>query len=226
MPARMRVDNGSPRGSAGDLPTELALWLFGLGVEVTWNPPLRPEDNGVIERSQGTGKRWAEPTTCADAAELQRRIDDLDEIQRAEYPCIGGKGRMEAFPGLGHSGRHYRAEDEAATWSHEAALAHLATYAVAREVDARGSISLGNRSRYVGVRFSGGRVYVSLDPHEMEWMIRDREGTCHTRLAAEELSPERITGLDVSRHRSRPARPPLSKRRKDMAEFPADHGVA
>src|SRR5271157_1101411 len=31
MPARIRVDNGTPWGSAGDLPTDLALWLFGLG---------------------------------------------------------------------------------------------------------------------------------------------------------------------------------------------------
>jgi hypothetical protein len=75
-------------GSAGDLPTELALWLFGLGVEVIWNPPRRPQDNGVVERSQGTGKRWSEPPTCDGPAELQRRIDDLDEIQRAEYPSV------------------------------------------------------------------------------------------------------------------------------------------
>ena len=102
MPAQIRVDNGSPWGSAGDLPTALALWLIGLGIGVIWNPARRPQDNGVVERSQGTGKRWAEPPTCADAAELQRRIDDLDGIQREEYPSIGGMSRLEAFPGLRH----------------------------------------------------------------------------------------------------------------------------
>ena len=39
----------------------LALWLIGLGIEVIWNPPRCPQANGVVERSQGTGKRWAEP---------------------------------------------------------------------------------------------------------------------------------------------------------------------
>jgi transposase InsO family protein len=117
MPARIRVDNGTPWGSAGDLPTDLALWLFGLGVEVVWNPPRRPQDNGVVERSQGTGKRWSEPPRCGSPAELQRRIDDLDRIQREEYPSIEGQSRMEAFPGLRYSGRAYRVEDEASSLS-------------------------------------------------------------------------------------------------------------
>jgi hypothetical protein len=33
-PERFRVDNGVPWGSWGDLPTDLALWLIGLGVGV------------------------------------------------------------------------------------------------------------------------------------------------------------------------------------------------
>src|SRR5262249_53568051 len=59
-PEALRVDNGSPWGSRGDLPTDLVLWLAGLAVAVRANPPRRPQDNGVVERSQGTGKRWAE----------------------------------------------------------------------------------------------------------------------------------------------------------------------
>src|SRR6266852_5962403 len=56
-PQRFRVDNGTPWGSVGDLPTDLALWLLGLDVGISPNPPRRPQDNGVVERSQGTGKR-------------------------------------------------------------------------------------------------------------------------------------------------------------------------
>src|SRR5688500_11212947 len=69
LPGLLRVDNGHPWGSKGDLPTDLALWLIGLGVDLWWNPPRRPQDNGVVERSQGTGKRWGEPHTCASACE-------------------------------------------------------------------------------------------------------------------------------------------------------------
>jgi transposase InsO family protein len=60
-PQRLRVDNGAPWGTRGDLPTDLQLWLLGMGMAISANPPHRPQDNGVVERSQGTGKRWGEP---------------------------------------------------------------------------------------------------------------------------------------------------------------------
>ena len=41
-PERLRIDNGAPWGSAGD-PTDLALWLIGLGVAMDWNPPRPPQ---------------------------------------------------------------------------------------------------------------------------------------------------------------------------------------
>jgi hypothetical protein len=43
-PVSLRVDNGYPWGSCGDLPTPLALWLVGLDIGVIWNPPRRPQD--------------------------------------------------------------------------------------------------------------------------------------------------------------------------------------
>ena len=66
LPGRFRVDNGWPWGALGDFPTELALWLIGLGVGMHWNNARRPQENGVVERSQGTSARWCEPWTCRD----------------------------------------------------------------------------------------------------------------------------------------------------------------
>src|SRR3954469_21928037 len=86
LPARIRVDNGHPWASRGDLPTELGLWLMGLGVELVANRPRRPQDNGSVENAQGTGKRWAEPPRCRTAAELQRRLDAMDRHQREAFP--------------------------------------------------------------------------------------------------------------------------------------------
>ena len=106
-PETIRVDNGGPWGSAGDLPPDLALWLIGLGIAVHWNDPHTPTQNGVVERSQGTGRRWAEPGQCDSVAELQRRLRMMDAIQRDSYPSIGGQSRTTAFPGLRHSGRAY-----------------------------------------------------------------------------------------------------------------------
>src|SRR5437879_4946564 len=60
-PERLRLDNGLPWGGWNDLPTALALWLVGLGVDLLFNPPRQPQRNGVVEKSQDTGQRWCEP---------------------------------------------------------------------------------------------------------------------------------------------------------------------
>jgi hypothetical protein len=202
-PRRVRVDNGTPWGSAGDLPTDLALWLIGLGIEMIWNPPRCPQANGVVEHSQGTGKRWADPTTCPDLAALQRRLEEQDHIQRARYPSINGRSRLDAFPGLKHSGRAYEPEQEAALWDLGRVLNHLAGYVLVRRVDGSGTISMYNRNRYLSKALKGQDVYVTLDPIAVEWVYSSRDGVCYHRQKAEELTAERIRHLEVSHHRER-----------------------
>jgi hypothetical protein len=219
LPQGIRVDNGWPWGSAGDLPTGLALWLIGLGLKVLWNPPRRPQKNGVVERSQGTGKRWADPASCEDIEALRRRLQEQDAIQREFYPSIGGKSRMEAFPGLRHSGRPYRPETEAARWDVHLAWDHLSEYVLTRRVDHGGTISVYNRNRYVGKTLRGQVVYVRLDPLTTEWMCSDSVGRCHTRQKAEELSSDRIPSLDVTYHRDR-LKPPRRTRQKSSPPLP------
>jgi hypothetical protein len=221
LPRAVRVDNGTPWGSASDLPTELAMWLIGLGVEVLWNPPRKPQDNGVVERSQGTGKRWAEPHTCQDADELERRLAERDAIQREEYPSIKGRSRMEAFPALKHSGRAYRPESEAAAWNLTRVLSHLAGYVLTRRVDRCGTLWLLNRTRYVGTALAGKDVFITLDPLTTEWVFAGADKTEYRRQKAEELTADRIQALDVSNHRDRHGPP----RRKAAAAFTAEPPV-
>jgi hypothetical protein len=126
LPRRLRVDNGKPWGSWSDLPPALALWLIGLGLDLLGNDPRRPQPNGVVERSQGTAKRWAEPHTCRTAAELQTRLDADDVWQRERYPVAQGRSRWQLFPGLAHTGRPYREADEARAWGLQRVRDHLA----------------------------------------------------------------------------------------------------
>ena len=136
------MDDGAPWGSTGELSTGLALWLIGLGVDVIWNPPPRPRANVVVERSRGTGKRWAEPETCRDEAELRRRLEDQDHIQRALYPRIKGRSRMEALPELKHSGQVDRPEQEGSRWGLTPLPSHLADYGLVRRVDTSETVSV------------------------------------------------------------------------------------
>jgi transposase InsO family protein len=200
-PERFRVDNGVPWGSSGDLPTDLSLWLIGLGIGMIWNPPRSPQDNGVVERSQGTAKRWAEPQTCSSPEELQGRLDRMDVIQRAEYPSIGGRSRLEAFPGLKHSGRGYTSAWEESSWNLSMVYEHLSGYAVSRRVDVSGKTSIYNRYYYVGIIHKEKSVFVMLDPEVGEWVFTDERGQQLRRRPTIELSRENILALTVTRRR-------------------------
>lgn len=200
-PQQLRVDNGHPWGSKGDLPTDLALWLLGLGVGLLWNPPRRPQRNGVVERFQGVGKNWSEPQTCSDAGELQRRLDELDRLQREAYPYQGQRSRWEVFAGLAHSGRPYSRSWEEGHWSWEQMAGGVAQQPVPRRVDQSGRVSLYNRNVYVSKLHQGQTVYVHLDVVTREWVILDERGGVVRRQAAEELRQEKVLRLAVTNRR-------------------------
>jgi hypothetical protein len=201
LPGELRIDNGMPWGSQGDLPTDLACWLAGLGVGVRPNPPRQPQKNGVIERYQEVGQSWGEPETCASAAELQRRLNRLDRWQRELYPTADGRPRVVVYPGLKHSGRRYDPGREAARWDLRQAWAFVGSSLVRRQVDAQGKVSLYNRSYSVGVLWRGRTIWVGFDPASGEWVFQDEQGHEIRRQAAAELSAARIRALEVTHRR-------------------------
>jgi hypothetical protein len=190
-----------PWGSWGDFPTDLSLWVLGLGVEVHWNNRCSPQENGVVERSQGTSNRWCEPWTCDSPADLQARLDRMDGLYRETYPYREGRSRMAFFPSLAHTGRPYEADREPELWQWSRVAAHLAPYVVTRRVDSTGQVSLYNRRHYVGQIHRGKEVYVMHDPNRNEWLFADRDGNQLRSLPAEELSPRSIMDLKVTHRR-------------------------
>jgi hypothetical protein len=210
LPEGLRVDNGAPWGSRGDLPTDLVCWLAGLGVTVTANPPRRPQANGVVERSQGVGKQWSEPSSCESAAELQRRLDVVDRWQRERYPSVKGRSRMEAHPGLAHSGRPYDPATEPQTWELPKVWELMGTHRVPRHVDKQGKLSVYNRPYSVGVAWAGRTVWVGFDPLKGDWTFQEGQGLEIRRQIAEELTREVVTAMEVtSRRRGAHAAKPL-----------------
>jgi hypothetical protein len=192
LPEAYRFDNGTPWGNWNDLPTAFALWLIGMGVTVYWNDPCCPQQNPKIERSQGTGKRWAEPQRCRSVAELQANLDEADRIQREEYPTPSGPSRLELFPSLRHSGRRYTQAWEERTWSLARVEAYLAEYVVVRKVTAIGQVKVYDQGRYVGRQYAGQHVLVQYDPDRHQWLIADQHGRELRRHLAPEISREEI----------------------------------
>ncbi len=203
LPERLRADNGYPWGTAGDFPSELALWLIGLGVEMIWIPPGCPQQNGVVERAQGTGQNWAEPETCRNAQQLQARCDEMDRRQRERYPYREGRSRCEVYPELQHSGRAYSPRWEQRHWDMARVLDRVSQQVVKRRVDAGGNISIYHRTRYVGKAKIGSEVFVSLDPTGPTWVFADENGTEVRTHPADELTAQRIRGLSVSSRRGK-----------------------
>jgi hypothetical protein len=197
-PASVRVDNGNPWGSCGDLPTPFALWLIGLGIDVIWNPPRRPQDNGVVERSQGVASNWAEPQRCRNPAELQRRLDEEDRVQRECYPHGSFRSRLEAYPSLAHSGRTYSATWERKHWSWGAVLSQLAGVTMPRRVDCSGKIGLYNDKLYVGTFIKGRDLMVHFDGGAAEWVISDQRGVELCRRPLTQFDAETLRRLPIT----------------------------
>jgi hypothetical protein len=203
-PATLRVDNGVPWGNWNDLPTPFALWVLGAGVDLHWNDACCPQQNPKIERSQGTGKRWAEPGRCASVAQLQASLDEADRLQREEYPTAGGPSRLELFPELRHSGRAYTPSGEAREWSLQRVEAHLAGYVAIRKVSSTGRITVYDHDRYLGQQYRGQHVQVQYDPDGHQWLISDQSGRELRRHAAPEITREEIVKCNFRRKRQRP----------------------
>jgi hypothetical protein len=196
LPGQMRVDNGIPWGSSDDLPTPLALWLIGLGIAMHWNDPSSPQQNGVVERSMGTLKRWSEPHLCVSVAQWQERLDREERLYREEYPLPSGLTRWQQWPGLRHSGRRYRLAWEKREWSLPKALEHLANYTLERKVSSSGHLSLFNRSYHVGQVLTDRVVKVLLDPQRVEWVVLDRHSAAQLRsIKAETVTRKNIVEL-------------------------------
>jgi hypothetical protein len=166
-----------------------------------WNNPRRPQENGVVERSQGTSNRWCEPWSRATPEEPQSRLERMDRLHRETYPYRDRLSRMEYFPGLRHSARPYDRDSEAGLWSWSRVTEHLSGYVLCRRVDQAGLVSLYNRGHYVGKMHHGKQVYVMYDPILNEWVFADREGRQLRRQPAEELSRERVMNLIVTHRR-------------------------
>ena len=207
LPQALRVDNGQPWGSDDGLPPEVACWVIGLGVAMVWNPPYRPQCNGVVERSQGVGKAWTEPWAATDAVNLQHRLDDFDRIQREAYPQGPNHlPRMALHPSLNQVLRPYQAAVEPETWQLQRVLDHLAGYVVRRKIDPQGKFRVYNNQRHVGRERAGSYVWVTLDPNERRWVAADDAGREFRRFDATEVTADAVRGLSMCyRTEGRPA---------------------
>lgn len=208
LPARIRVDNGAPWASWSDVPTALALWWIGLGIEVIFNHVHSPKENAFVERCNGLVDAWGDPGQCPDFAAWQRTCAWVASTQREVYPAKTGKTRLEVFPALCQNSRSYTQAAESNQWHLGRVYAYLSQGCWPRLVSKIGQITVYGKPYPVGRAYVHQQVWLRLDAQTGEWVIQDANAQPIRRHPAKQITTERICSLSVSQ-----ARPP-SRRRK------------
>lgn len=193
----MRVDNGHPWGSCGDLPPDLALWLWGLGIEVLWNRAHHPQENARVERSHGILNPWVEADKCRDIEELQNRVEAAALIQREKYPTKE-ESRAARHCSLFCNTRQYTKDFEDRAWNFQKVCDHLSKAAFIRRVSKNGQIWVYGRYYSVGRNYAKRYVTLRFDAKSKEWVISDELGQELKRHLSKEITAEKVMAVQVT----------------------------
>lgn len=193
---RLRVDNGEPFGSTRpSITSELALCLIAYGVQVHTNRPANPQQNGKVERQQGTSMRWAEILRCKSLQEAQRKLDEACLIQREQYPVtrLMNKTRKETFPELYQNHRKWNEQYFDAQRTYD----FLAKKQFVRKISANGQVThFGHKAR-IGSHYKGQSVCLKFNPFLLVWEVFAANGKFIKTLQAPYLAPHRIKNMTV-----------------------------
>jgi hypothetical protein len=195
-PQALRVDNGEPFGSPEPSTTSaLALCLIAYGVKVHCNRPHTPQQNGKVERQQGTSIRWAEVEKCFDMATAQAHLDEACSIQRERYPVsrLKGKTRIQVFPQLIDIKRPWLEHD----FDTQRVYDFLAKKQYVRKVSSIGQICHFSQKYFVGDDYKGQYVCIKLDPFTVQWQISTNNGTFIRSWKADNLAVQKIKNFTV-----------------------------
>lgn len=190
------MDNGEPFGSPRPSTTsELALCLTAFGVAVRSNPPASPQQNGKVERQQGTSMRWAEVLKCQTVEEAQQKLDEACRIQREQYPVtrLKGKTRKEAFPELFQNPRAWNPSD----FDPQRTYDLLGKKQYVRKVSSNGQTTHFGHKSTIGSEYKGQSVCLKLDPFTLKWEVFAANGKFIKHLDAPYLSASRVKNMTV-----------------------------
>lgn len=197
LPARIRVDNGAPiaHTSERELPTDLVLWLIALGIQVLFNRPHCPQQNGTVECIQRVSCNWANPSACTDANKLQQALDEAskDHLQIYRIRSQGDKTRKELFPTLFENKRKYDPE----ALDSNRVKCFLKEFILVRKVFSNGRISLFGVQQPVGTKNKGQMVYITFDPQTSDWKVASDKGTVLCHVLPLSITPDNLKNLSL-----------------------------
>lgn len=177
LPRRIKIDNGEPLvyPHERDLPTLTVLWWIGLGIEVIYNKPRCPQQNGTVEGLQGVCFRWANPAQCASLEELQHAVNEANRIQRCVYSLRtkNHQTRSTIYPQLQTNPRPFHPR----LFDFDRVKQYLSQKVWKRTIKRNGCVKFYAAEIYIAQILSGQIVTITYDPVEEQWVVRHANGT-------------------------------------------------
>jgi transposase-like protein len=197
LPDALQTDNevclaGLP---TDPLPSQLTLWLCGLGVPHAFSRPGRPTDQAQIERTHRTLDNLTGMLDgLADLSSLQARLDAERELYNRLFPSRASdcnrRPPLRAHPQLCQPRRRYRLEWERQLFNEHLVYQELASLRLERHVTQVGQIQLYGHSVGVGRAYAGQTLNVCCDVSKRQWVISSEDGQV--------LAERPIQGCDVT----------------------------
>ena len=198
LPQAIRFDNGHPWAHPqSGVPTCLALWLLGLGIELVFGRPRQSTDNAVVERSHGVLDAWVEPELCMNQTELDQQLAKFIHIQRAVYPSCEGQARFAAYPDIHQPRQPYQRHQDPSLWQQQTVLDYVARLRFTRTVEKIGRISHFMREYSLGRAYAAQQVTVYLDVATVQWCVEDRYGEIIGRFDADQFDYLTIANMQL-----------------------------
>jgi len=209
LPDEVQTDNelALAGGPKDPFPSQLTLWLVGLGIKHRFIRPGCPTDQPHIERNHRTlDDLVLDEDATRNLSYLQQALDRERRMYNHDFPSrasdCAGQPPLTAHPELLQPRRYYQPELELALFDRQRVYDYLATFTFKRTVSASAQVSLGRHLYSLGKKLVRERrvktVLVRCDPVQREWVFLTENEEELVRRPPKGLDVQTLTGLDPS----------------------------
>jgi transposase len=200
LPEQISLDHDSvyyDNRCASPFPSQLHLWLLGLGIQVRFIEKPPPEEHAHIERFHQTLTRQALTTEpFRNIADFQKHLDRRRHFINWDYPCRSCHKQppLLAFPQAQTTSRLYRMEWEAELFDLERIYAYLAQGHWFRSTTTVGTFRLGDLTYCTKKEYYHQNLKISFDPDTHELICLAMQCNQTFRLRVKGLTKEALMG--------------------------------
>jgi hypothetical protein len=200
MNRRLQVDHESvffDNISASPFPTELHLWLVGLGIEVCYTPKGQPQKQGMVERSHQTmhlqvtaGQSFENFVQLYVRCQQRRKRLNWDIPSRS----TNGKPPLVACPGAVRSERDYSVDSEKGIFDQGKVGKFLSAGKWFRTVSKDKTISVGGWVYYLPKATPKSELEIKFNRYRNTFLFFDADGKLVNSRPAQGLSFNELAG--------------------------------